>query len=261
VLVDARSPIDPKTNKPKDIRLGQIILLETEGGQARPEIKYIEPAGSALRENAAAIEKSQERMVILGPRALGSDLNGVEAADTARIHRAGENGVLGAYARNMSDKVTQAIRLQARWNGIEAEAYTYSLHSEYDVKAASETIIAAILAQEKTPTSVKFKALKNAGYLDEEMDIDSYIEQANADNADSEKERRLAMAEVGEGLMSKEWYLEHYRGLSGADLQKELVATEKQEPDTFGFDEGEEMGAAEERIAEEEKEPGKEETA
>lgn len=40
---------------------------------------------------------------------------------------------------------------------------------------------------------------------------------------DDETQRQIAMSEVAAGLMTEEWYLREYRGLSGDDLDKELT--------------------------------------
>jgi hypothetical protein len=130
--MDAR--IDPQTKKPEPVPIGgsNFIFLPGDEGKV-PTVGYLETNGS---ENILkAIQACEERMAILGARIISVEKKGVETAEAARIHRAGENGVLGAFARNMSGRLSAAIRLAARWRGVDegvTEGWSYTLNIDYE---------------------------------------------------------------------------------------------------------------------------------
>ena len=115
-----RPPIDPVTKKPMDVKIGgsSFIFLDGDGDKI-PQVGYLETKGS---ENILkAINACEERMAILGARIISIEKKGVETAEAAKIHRAGENSVLGAFARNMSERLTLAARFCALWRGVQEE--------------------------------------------------------------------------------------------------------------------------------------------
>jgi len=129
-----KAPIDPITKKPMNIQVGSSSFIFFEGdGEKLPHVGYLETNGS---DNILkAIQACEERMAILGARIISVEKKGVETAEAARIHRAGENAVLGAFARNMSEKLTLAARLGARWRGVAEEVteqWSIALNIDYE---------------------------------------------------------------------------------------------------------------------------------
>jgi hypothetical protein len=78
-------------------------------------------------------------MAILGARIISVEKKGVETAEAARIHRAGENSVLGSFAMNMSELLTKAARLGARWRCVPesiTEKWSIELNVDYEGDAS-----------------------------------------------------------------------------------------------------------------------------
>jgi hypothetical protein len=124
-------------------------------------------------------------MAILGARIISAEKKGVETAEAARIHRAGENGVLGAFARNMSERITQAVVLMARWNGLGEVDFTYSLNTDYDVLQASAQLISTILTGRmngELPRRAVYRVAKKAELINEDMSYEEFIETLEQDN-------------------------------------------------------------------------------
>jgi hypothetical protein len=128
-------------------------------------------------------------MGLLGARAIGSDKKGVETAETARIYRSSENAVLKAFARAMSEQITRAVRLMARWNNFNPEMYenwNYALNTDYDDLNANAQMIATILSgrmNNEVPRYSVYKVLKEAEQIPDEWTFDEYLEHLEQDNA------------------------------------------------------------------------------
>jgi hypothetical protein len=128
------APTDPKTKEPKNIQIGGSSVMFLPGDGDRPvSVGYLETQGS---DNILkALTACESRMAILRARAISAEKKGVETAEAARIHRAGENSVLGAFARNLSELLTLAIRLGARWRGVPediTEEWKITLNLDYE---------------------------------------------------------------------------------------------------------------------------------
>jgi hypothetical protein len=54
-------------------------------------------------------------MALVGSRALAEDPKGVEAAETASIHRQGEDGILSSIGNAVTDGMTKALEIMRDW--------------------------------------------------------------------------------------------------------------------------------------------------
>jgi hypothetical protein len=70
----------------------------------RPDAKatYLEFTGQGLSELRENLNKKEQYMAVLGARMLEPQVQGVEAADTAAIHRSGEQSTLSSVAQTIS---------------------------------------------------------------------------------------------------------------------------------------------------------------
>jgi len=165
-------------------------------------VGYLEFQGTGMEQEAKALEACEERMAILGARIISAEKKGVEAADTARIHRAGENSVLATFANNLSRVITRAVRLVARWQGIDAEDFTYELNTDYDVSLLGPQELTAITQSWQKgamPDTVLYYNLKNGERLPPDLSLEDFLaELENArQNADDSAAQKLAAAVAG----------------------------------------------------------------
>jgi hypothetical protein len=79
---------------------------------------YLEFSGQGLTALVQNLEKKEQYMAVLGARMLEELKKGVEAADTAAIHRAGEQSVLASIALMISLGMTNSLNWFAAWAGI-----------------------------------------------------------------------------------------------------------------------------------------------
>jgi hypothetical protein len=183
VILGATPPLDDE-GKPKPVGIGgtQFLFLKSSDGSS-VDAKYMEFSGAGLGELRQSLDTSESRMAILGARIISAEKKGVETAEAARIHRAGENGVLGAYARNMSEKLTKAIRLMLRWNGVPEDvcaAWSYTLNTDYDDTKADAAMLSAVISARQSgdlPRKSVYLAVKQAGYLPEDMTYEAFVEE------------------------------------------------------------------------------------
>jgi hypothetical protein len=183
-------PIDNGTGKPVDMKLGGSSFLFFDGGDKAVNVKFLEFSGAGLGQLLQALNACLDRMAKLGIQAIGAEKRGVETVEVAKIHRVSENGVLGAFARNMSNKITQAGRLAAAWNGIEdteLEAWSYELNTDFNYNEMSAQILSIMLTARQNneiPRIAWFNTLKQNGKLPENMTFEEFVEDIEADRAE-----------------------------------------------------------------------------
>jgi hypothetical protein len=79
---------------------------------------YLEFSGQGLSELREALRAKESMMATLGARILAPEKKGIETAQTAAIHRAGENSVLASIAQSISIGLTHCLKWMANWSGI-----------------------------------------------------------------------------------------------------------------------------------------------
>jgi len=98
----------------------------------------------------AALEKNLDRkeaqMVILGARLLEVQKPGIEAAETALIHRSGEQSILASMASAISMGVTQALKTFVRWAGEDDTNVRFDLNREFFHAPLEPAMMNAIVA-------------------------------------------------------------------------------------------------------------------
>jgi hypothetical protein len=129
--IGAEKPRDEKGDE-KEVTIGGTKFLFFPTGSA---VGYLETSGSTTI--LAAIQACEARMVQLSGQSIAHEKKGIEAAATARIHRAGENAVIGSFSLNIAEQLTPAVRLAARWRGV-PEAITEQWSMAFEVEYASD---------------------------------------------------------------------------------------------------------------------------
>ena len=153
-------------------------------------VGYLEFQGAGMDQEAKALQACEERMAILGARIISAEKKGVESADAARIHRAGENAVLATFANNLSRAITQAVRLLAQWQGIQATDFTYELNTDYDVATLATQALTAYVGAWQAgamPKSVLFYNLQAGEQIPPDMSFEDFEAELEADGAQQQE--------------------------------------------------------------------------
>jgi len=82
---------------------------------------FLEFTGQGLQSLEKNLESKEQQMAVLGARMLEALKRGVESAQTASIHRVGEESVLAAIAQVISMGVTKALGWFAEWANADGE--------------------------------------------------------------------------------------------------------------------------------------------
>jgi Domain of unknown function (DUF4055) len=105
---------------------------------------YLEFTGQGLGTLVAMLEAKEQRMAVLGARMLEALKKGVESAETAGIHRVGEQSMLAATAQTMSIALTTAMQWFVAWAGAKGDA-SIDLNRDYFPAAMTPDQLTALV--------------------------------------------------------------------------------------------------------------------
>lgn len=169
-----RQDVDPETGEKEIIHLGGDSFLMFPEENAK--VGTLVFSGAGLTHSETALNQSLADMAILGSRLLASEKGVSESADSAKIHRAGENARLATFAKNVSEKITRAIRIIAEWQNMNTSV-TVELCTDYDTLAFDPNALNALSnlsTNEKLPLPALYWNLKNGEYLPQGMSFDTF---------------------------------------------------------------------------------------
>jgi hypothetical protein len=135
---------------------------------------FLEFTGLGLTQIKDALKSKEEQMASLGARMLAPEKRAVESAETASIHRSGENSVLASIANSASMLLTQVMKLIAEWanvsgdvkitlntdflpNGMTAQELTALLKCVQSGKMSDETFYWNLQQGELVPDNLTFE--------------------------------------------------------------------------------------------------------
>ena len=149
--------------------------------EAGTMVGYLEFTGTGLDTLITMMDNDRSDMAILGARIISAEKNGVEAAETAKIHRAGENSVLASFANYLSEKLTVIFKEYLDWcTGQDVQDVVIKINTDYDVGGLSASELSALVAtwqQGGISRSVLFHNIKQGEYVPEGTDYNDMIEE------------------------------------------------------------------------------------
>ena len=177
--------------KPKPMYIGgtKFLFFPNEAGVSGADVKFLEFSGSGMKALAEGIEHIESQMSILGAHIIAAEKKGVETAEALRIHRMGENGVLAAFTRNISDQITKALKMKGLWDGekeADMDEFTVAFNTDYDVSEENIQTLSALLtgrASGEIPRISVFMGLKNLQLIPEDWDYDIFLMEIEKDKS------------------------------------------------------------------------------
>ena len=155
-------------------------------------VGMLEFGGSGMSELRTAMGECEDRMAILGARIISQERKGVESAETAKIHRAGENSVLASMANVVSDVLSLALDDYLEWCGnVETVDSEVHLNTDYEVSNMSTAELTAYVSawqQGAISKKTMFYNLKEG----EIVEATKTFEEEQAE-IDEEQKTRMAM--------------------------------------------------------------------
>jgi len=169
------------------VRLGptSAINITSENGDA----KFLEMSGNGINPTKELMEEYVQAMSTLGNKILAGDARATEAAETAAIHRSGEQAILAAMANNISIGITEALKIIADYLDIEEDleeeaegiaTISYKLPTNYlPGSIESQTIIALIGALQSNQLSSEefYDALVQGGLIRSDKTFEEHVEE------------------------------------------------------------------------------------
>jgi len=165
------------------------------------DAKMLVASGMDLEGLSKAMANKADLAAIAGARILQSDPNGVEAAQTAQIHRAAENSVLASEVIEESSDIEAILAIMARWAGGEwTKEHFFRINTDYDVAGltpqealsiAKNWIDGVITSKEK------FYLLKRGEYIPDDETFEQHMADLEAEaESKATKEQERAETEL-----------------------------------------------------------------
>ncbi len=143
----------------------------------------LEYTGAGLQSLETRRESKEAQMAVLGARMLEEQKSGVEAAETAGIHRSGEQATLASLARMLSKGIKEALGWFDEWAGGSGEV-EYLINQKFFASEMSPQMLAELVAawqQGAISKEAMFEKLQAGEIVSDERDFEdeeSKIDQA-----------------------------------------------------------------------------------
>ena len=174
-----------------EVRLGSSSGINlSEGGDAKMLQATMEEGLGAV------LDRKENYMSILGARILSGEKRQVEAAETASIHRAGENSVLADIANSVSRAMTKALGYMAQFAGASGEI-SFKLNTDYlPTPIDAQTLTAVVNAWQKGAMSAQelFDALVAGEVIRSDKDPNEHDAELEAEAAERERKAQDMLA-------------------------------------------------------------------
>lgn len=174
-----------------DITLGGDAFLTEENSDAK--FGVLSFSGEGLEHCEKAIDKTEAQIAGIFMKNIAPDKKTSETAESAYVHRSGENAKLATFARNVSGKLSQLIKWYEEWCG-----YTglVEIHLNYDYETMSLdpniiNSIANISGQGKFPLYCVFYILQQQELIDPDMNYDDFIFLIDQENLEGNSAQEI----------------------------------------------------------------------
>lgn len=168
--------IDEKGKPKEDIVLGGDTFIQLPEPDAK--IGNLSFSGEGLVHCEQALQRAENQIITLGSHIISAEKNTAENKDAISIHRQGEDAKLATYARYMSKKFTDALKILCRWTGLDDSEVNVELNTDFSSLAFDANAInsiANIFSQGKLPLRSLYYMLMQSGYLEPDMTYDGFV--------------------------------------------------------------------------------------
>ena len=179
--------------KPKPVCIGgtQFKFFPNEEQTPGADVKFLEFTGQGMKALADGITHLESQMAILGAHIIASERKGVESPEALRIHRIGENGVLAAFTRNISNSITLALRKKGEGDGEDINKlneWDINFNTDYDLTEENAQTLAVLLTgrtSNEIPRMSLYLGLKAINLIPEQWDFDEFVVECEKDAHDA----------------------------------------------------------------------------
>lgn len=151
---------------------------------ANASASYLEFKGEGLGSLERNLDRKEAQMAAIGARMLAPEKKAAEAADTVHMRHAGEHSILAAIAVAVSTGLTEALKVFAKWAGIEGEI-NFEINRDFvplSVDSSTLTSWLALVQAGQMSGESLFDLLQRADLMDAELTYEE--EQERIDNTE-----------------------------------------------------------------------------
>lgn len=142
-------------------------------------------AGEGLTHVENAIANSELQMVVLGSRIITPEKGVSETAESANIHRAGENAKLATFANNMSNCLSKVLNIVSEFLGVKSVC-RYELNTDYETQGFDANALNSMVnlySIGKVPLIVLYRMMMRGELIDPNMSYEDIVYLLDLENS------------------------------------------------------------------------------
>ena len=159
---------------------------------AESKAGYLQVQPEVFKDYREELKVLEDRMAVLGARALITERKQTETADAIELKSAGEQSVLSKVADAIAAGLTSLLRIVDDWYPGENSKDIYIAFSkDFGISGISPLVLSELFKAVQAgiaPSIVYFNNLKRGGYVDEEMTFEEYKDLLEIDTMSSAEE-------------------------------------------------------------------------
>ena len=168
--------VDPKTKEPIPVYVGTDIFWQLPEKDAKVGVCSF--SGEGIEHLEHALSRDEAQIIMLASHIIAAEKKTAENKDAMNIRKAGEDAKLATYAKYMSYRFTQVLRIVSDWLGNKDEIVCVQLNNDFSAMsfdANAVNSIANIFSQGKLPLRCLYYLLQQSGYLEPDMSYEDFI--------------------------------------------------------------------------------------
>lgn len=177
-------PTLDKEGKPIPVFVGTDVFWQLPEPEAKVGVCSF--SGEGIEHLERELDRCEAQIITLASHIIAAEKKTAENKDAVSIHRAGEDAKLATYAKYMSNRFTQVLKIIAEWKGYDVSEVSVELNTDFSnlsFDANAVNSIANIFSQGKLPLRCLYYLLHSSGYLEPEMTYEGFVYLLDLENA------------------------------------------------------------------------------
>lgn len=183
--VTGQSPQRDDEDREVPVVLGSDSFLMFPNDKAR--VGTLVFSGEGLTHAEKALEGAERQMVVLGSRIITTERTQSESAESANIHRAGENAKLATFARNIGERFELVLKTLCQFANLDGAGVTVQMNTDYETMHFDANALNAmtnLFSERKLPLYVLFGMMMKGEFIpDPDMTYEDYVELLDLEDA------------------------------------------------------------------------------
>lgn len=146
---------------------------------------FLEFTGQGLSALETNLDRKESQMAVLGARMLAQEKKAAEAAETASIHRSGENSVLSGVSQTISQGLTMALIVFSEWCGATDKALCELNRDFFPIPMTPEQLSALVKSWQSNAISYEtlYRNLQRGEIVAHDKDVKTETDEIAANPA------------------------------------------------------------------------------